>query len=185
MLKKSLGILLLVAATPAVADISYNYIDLGVQRIELDVPGADVDGDGFAIGGSFEIADDWFVQAGFGTADFDFGVDFDQTVLGLGYKSSISQTNDVFATVSYVRAELGPFDNDGFGISVGVRAMLTENFELNGSIGYVDLDESGDGTSVAAGGLYNFSETFALGFGIDIDEDVTGYGILGRVYFGN
>ncbi len=190
MLRKSLGILLLVAATPAVADISYNYIDLGVQRIELDVPGADVDGDGFVIGGSFEIAEDWFVQAGFGTADLDFGIDLDQTVLGLGYKSSISETNDVFATVNYIRAEvsatgLGSADDDGFGISVGVRGMLTENFELNGSIGYIDLDESGDSTSVTAGGLYNFTETFAVGFNIDVDEDIVSYGILGRFYFGN
>ena len=190
MLRKSLGILLLVAATPAVADISYNYVDLGVQRIELDVPGADVDGDGFAIGGSFEIAEEWFVQAGYGTADFDFGVDLDQFTLGLGYRSAISPTSDVFATVNYLRADvsasgLGSADDDGFGVSVGVRAMLNDVFELNGSIGYVDLDEGGDGTSVSAGGLYSFTDTFALGVNIGVDEDVTSYGIVGRIYFGN
>ena len=190
MLRKSLGILLLVAATPAMADISYNYIDLGAQRIELDGVGADVDGDGFAIAGSFEIAEDWFVQAAYGTADFDFGIDLDQTALGLGYKSAISPTSDVFATVNYVRAEVsasgfGSADDDGFGISVGVRAMMSESFELNGSIGYVDLDESGDGTSVSANGLYSFNDTFALGFGIGVEEDITSYGIFGRIYFGN
>ncbi|MDJ0748057.1 MAG: porin [Woeseiaceae bacterium] len=190
MFRKSLGILLLVAATPAVADISYNYVDLGFQRIELDVPGADVDGDGFAIGGSFKIAEDWFVQAGYGTADFDFGIDLDQTALGLGYRSAISPTSDVFATVSYVRAEVsasgfGSADDDGFGISVGVRAMLTDVLELNGSIGYVDFDDGGDGTSFSAGGLYNFTDTFALGLGIGVEEDVTSYGIFGRIYFGN
>lgn len=190
MLRKSLGILLLMAATPAMADISYNYVDLSVQRIELDVPGADVDGDGIAIGGSFEIAEDWFVQAGYGTADFDFGVDLDQFALGLGYRSAISQTSDVFATVSYLRADVsasgfGSADDDGFGISVGVRAMLTDVLELNGSIGYVDLDQGGDGTSISAGGLYSFTDTFALGLGIGFDEDVTSYGIVGRIYFGN
>ncbi|MDJ0712285.1 MAG: porin [Woeseiaceae bacterium] len=190
MLKKSLGILLLVAATPAMADISYNYIDLGYQRIELDGGGFDVDGDGFAIGGSFEIAEDWFVAAGYGTADFDFGVDLDQTAIGLGYKSEISPTSDVFATVSYVRAEVsatgfGSADDSGFGISVGVRAMMSDNFELNGSIGYVDLDDFGDGTSFNAAGLYSFNESFALGVDLGIEEDVTSYGLFGRIYFGN
>ena len=190
MLRKSLGILLLVAATPAMADLSYNYVDLGVQRIELDVTGADVDGDGFGIGGSFEIAEDWFVRASHGTADFDFGVDLDQTAIGVGYKSAMSPTSDVFATVNYVRAEVsasgfGSVDDDGFGISVGVRAMLTDTFELNGSIGYVDFDEGGDDTTFSAGGLYNFNETFALGVNIDVGDDITGYGIVGRLYFGN
>ena len=190
MLKKSLGILLLVAASPAMADISYNYVDLGVQRIELDSGGIDVDGDGFGIGGSFEIAEDWFLQAGFGTADFDFGIDLDQTVVGIGYKRPMTTTSDVYATVNYVRAEVsasgfGSADDDGFGISVGVRAMLTDTFELNGGLGYVDFDEGGDNTSVNAGGLYSFTDTFALGFGIDIDDDVTSYGIFGRLYFGN
>ncbi len=190
MLKKSLGILLLAAASPAMADISYNYVDLGVQRIELDGGGIDVDGDGFAVAGSFEIAEDWFLQAAYGTADFDFGVDLDQTVLGVGYKRATSSTSDVFATVNYVRAEasasgFGSVDDDGFGISVGVRAMLTDSFELNGALGYVDFDDGGDETSVNAGGLYSFTDTFALGFGIDVGDDITSYGIFGRFYFGN
>ncbi len=191
MLKKSLGILLLAAASPAMADISYNYIDLGVQRIELDdVAGFDVDGDGFGLGGSFEIAEDWFVQAAYAQADLDFGVDIDQMSLGIGYKSAMSNTSDVFATVNYVSAEVsasgfGSADDDGFGISVGIRAMLTDTFELNGAIGYVDLDDSGDSTSVGVGGLYSFTDAFALGFGAEFDDDITTYGIVGRFYFGN
>ncbi len=192
MLKKSLGILLLVAAAPAIAgDLSYNYIEAGFQRIEFDdVAGVDVDGDGFGIGGSFELNDDWFIRAGYSTADLDFGIDLDQTILGIGYRADISPATDVFATVSYVRADVsatgfGSFDDDGFGISVGVRGMLTDKVELSGSIGYIDLDEGGDGTSVSAGGLYNFTDMFAAGVGIEVDEDVTTFGILGRLYFGN
>ena len=189
MFKKSLGILLLAAASPAMADISYNYVDVGVQRIELDAGVFEVDGDGFGVAGSFEIAEDWFLQAAYGTLDFDFGVDLDQTVLGIGYKRPLSSTRDVFATVSYVRAEasasgFSSVDDDGFGISVGIRAMLTDEFEFNGALGYVDLDDGGDNTSVSAGLLYSFTDTFALGVGVDFDEDVTSYGILGRIYFG-
>ncbi len=190
MFKKCLGILLLVAATPAVADISYNYVDLGYQRIDIDSSPIDVDGDGFAIGGAFEIAEDWFVQAAYGQADFDFGVDLDQTTLGFGYRLSMTETSDVFATVNYVRADIsstffGSADDDGFGISVGVRAMLTDTFELNGALGYVDLDDSGDNTTVSVGGLYSFTDTFALGLGAEFDDDITSYGIVGRLYFGN
>ncbi len=193
MLKKSLGILLLLAASPAMADISYNYVDLRLQRIEFDDPfgvGVDIDGDGFGIGGSFEIGEDFFLQAGYGQADLDFGFDADELGLGIGYKTAISDRSDVFATLSYLSTEIsasgaGSFDDDGFGISVGVRAMLTDALELNGALGYVDLDESGDNTSVSVGGLYSITDAFALGAGISFDDDATGYGIVGRFYFGN
>jgi hypothetical protein len=59
------------------------------------------------------------------------------------------------------------------------------NFELNGSIGYSDLGDGADGTAFNAGALYSFTPTFAIEFGIGIDEDVTLYGLGGRFYFGN
>ena len=189
MLKNSLGILLLVAATPAMADISYNYVDFSYQRINIDATVFDVDGDGFGIGGSFEIAEDWFVQAGYDQADFDSGIDLDQTSIGIGYKWPTSNTRDVFATLNYIRAErstsgFGAVDDDGLGLSVGIRAMPTDNVEVNAALGYVDLDDAGDNITVSVGGLYSFNDAFALGLGTEFDDDVTSYGIFGRFYFG-
>ena len=188
---KCLVLLLLAVSSPALADISYNYIDLGAQWVEIDdVAGIDVDGDGFGIGGSFEIGEDWFVQLAYGQADFDFDIELDQWALGFGYHRAMTENNDVFATLSYVSAEvsasgLGSADDDGFGIAVGVRSMLSDSFELTGALAYVDLDDGGDSTSLGLEGLYSFNDVFALGLGFEFDDDVTTYGVFGRFYFGN
>ena len=192
MLKKSLGVLLLAAATSAVADISYDYVDGSWQRIEIDdvfVTGADVDGDILGIAGSFEVAEDWFARVAISQADLDFGFDNDQVRLGVGWKRAISNSSDVFATVDYVRVDassgFGSDSADGFGWSVGVRAMLTDAIELNGSLERVYLDGSSNITVVSAGGLYNFTDGFAIGFSLAREPDVVRYGIVGRYYFGN
>lgn len=189
MFKKVLGLSLLVFASPALAgDLSYNYLELGYQRIDVD--DINVDGDGFVLGGSFEVGEDWFIAASYGTAELDFGVDFDQLEAGVGYHMDMSPNADFFAKLSYVSVEasvpgFGSADDDGFGVRIGVRGMVSEQVELSGSIGYVDLSDSGDNTSFGAAALYSFTDAFALGFVVDLDDDVTAYGLVGRFYFGN
>jgi outer membrane protein assembly factor BamA len=186
-----LGITLLVFAAPAFAgDLSYNYVQLGYQKIDFDddiAPGVSIDGDGFGIAGSFEIGESWFVGLGYAKSDFDFGIDLEQTSLGLGWHGPISDKADVFATLSYVQAEVsasgfGSVDDDGYGVSVGVRGMVSERFELGGSLGYVDFGD-GDGTSFGANALYSITETFAAGVFVETDDDITSYGVGLRVYW--
>jgi len=191
MLKKCLGIFLLAISTSAMADLSYSYVDGSWQRIEIDdvfVTGADVDGNILGIAGSFEVAEDWFARVAVSQADLDFGFDTDQLRLGIGYKRPISNNSDVFAAVDYVRVDasssFGSGDDDGLGWTVGVRAMLTDTFELNGALGRIYLGDSSNNTVVSAGGLYNFTDEFAVGFSLAREPDVVRYGIVGRYYFG-
>lgn len=190
MYRKLFGLSLAVLALPAfAADISYNYVEFGYEKIELDdtATGASVDGDGFGIGGSFEIGEDWFVAVDYATIDFDFDVDLDTIGAGVGWHTTMSNDSDFYALVQYVRAEASAFgfsiDDDGFGATIGVRGMVTDKVEIGGSIGYVDLDAAGDGTSFGAHVLYSFTENFAAGLLLDIDEDVTGYGAGIRFYW--
>lgn len=102
----------------------------------------------------------------------------------------MSERTDFFATLSYLNAKASArgfesVDEDGYGVALGIRSMLTDSFELNGSIGYADLGDGADGTSFNAGALYSFTENFAIGFDIGVDEDVTLYGIGARFYFGS
>lgn len=190
MFRKILGVSLVLLATPALAgDLSYDFLGLGYQRVELDAPGSNVDGDGFGINGSFEVADTWFVAAGYSTIDFDFGVDVDQLALGFGHFMPLSPRTDVVATLSYLRADVsasgfGSGNDDGFGVSVGVRSMLSDQLELDGSITYSDFSDGGDTTSFGAGVLYSFTNTIAVGLDISLDDDVTAYGLGARYYFG-
>lgn len=194
MFRKILGLSLVVFASPALAgDLSYNFFELGYQKVDLDedpLPGVSVDGDGYGIGGAFEVGESWYITAGYSKLEFDFGIDLDQLGIGVGYHVDMSPNADFFATLSYVRAEasvsgFGSVDEDGFGVDIGVRGMVGDKFELSGSIGYVDLGDAGDGTSFGGAAYYYFTDAFALGFLVETDDDVTGYGIGARFYFGN
>jgi hypothetical protein len=192
MLRKSCGLTLLLFAAPTfAADISYNFIEAGYQEIDVDggfVGGLDIDGDGYGVGGSFELNENWFIAASYSKANFDFGVDLDQLMLGTGYHVPISDNADFYGMFSFINAEAsvdggGSVDEDGYAATIGLRGMIGERFELNGSLAYVDLGNGGDTFAFGAGALYNFSDAFAAGVSIDIDEDVTAYGVGFRVYF--
>lgn len=187
---RSLGLAsLLLLAGPALAqDLNYNFIELGYVEFDLDDDIVDVDGDGFGIGGSFEIGETMFVTVGYSSADFDFDIDFDQLSVGLGLHAPISNNVDFIGEISYVSAEASAFgfseDDDGFGASVGIRGMVSQAVELEGSIDYIDLDDAGDDTSFGIGVWYYFNEYFALGLQGDFGDDISSYGIGGRMFFG-
>lgn len=175
-------------AAPALAEgPSYNYVEGAYQRVDIDLGPADVDGDGFRIGGSFEIGEMWQVVANYGMADLDFDVDFDQLSLGGGFHAPVTDNVDFVANFVYVRVEAsaGGFDadDDGLGMSIGLRGFAADRLELAGFIDYVDLDDSGDDTSIRGQAWYSFTREFALGFDLSSGDDVTTYGIGARYYF--
>jgi len=192
MLKRILALTLLLLGAQAMADdLGYSYIEGGYQRIDVDTGAGfgNVDGDGIGIGFSFDVADNWYILGAYGRASLDFGVDFDETELGVGYHAPLADRLDIFATVSYLRAEFsdtvfGSFDDDGYGIAVGMRGLVADRFDLTGSIGYSDFGGGSDGTAFSAAGLYNFTDNFAAGIVLAFDEDVTTYGIGARYYLG-
>ena len=185
----SIGALMLSSATAMAEGPSYSYIQASYQKVEVDVGGGfDADGDGYAVAGSIAINDSWFAFAGYATSEFESVIDLDQTTVGGGWNSAISEKTDWFATLAYIdlgiRARgLGSFSDSGFGVSVGVRSMVRPNFELYGSLGYADLGDGGDGTSVAAGLWYTVTGNLALGLGLEVGSDVTSYGAGIRLYF--
>ena len=193
MFRKTLGVALMLAVSPAFAGgLSYNYIELGYQKAELDddLAGISVDGDGFGIRGSFEVGDSWFIGASYGTLGFDFGVDLDQLSVGAGFHMDVSDRADFFASLSYLQAEVsasgfGSIDENGYGVTIGLRGLAADNFELRGTVAYSDLGDGADGTAFGAGALYSFTDNFALGFDLELDDDVTVYGLGARFYFGN
>lgn len=186
------GTIMLSLTAPVMAETpSYNYGQLVYQRVDLDDDfGLNVDGDGLGIGGSFEIAPNWHIAGGYSSTEFDFGVDLNQLQVGAGYHADISPTTSFYADLSWVTAEIdtgtfGSVDDDGIGITIGLRSNLSPQVELEGSLSYVDLDDSGDNTSIGAAAWYKLNETFALGLIANADDDVVGYGIGARMYFGN
>lgn len=185
----SIGALMLSSATAMAEGPSYSYIQASYQKVDIDLgAGLDADGDGFGVAGSVAINDNWFVFAGYASSELESVVDLDQTTLGGGWNSAISETTDWFATLAYIDLGVsargfGSASDSGFGVSVGLRSMLNPNLELYGSLGYSDLGDGGDGTAVTAGLWYTVTGNLALGLGLDVSEDVTGYGVGIRLYF--
>lgn len=181
---------LCLAGGPALADgHSYNFVEAGYESVDIDVGGGSIDGDGYGIGGSFEINNDVFVFAGYAKASFDFNVDFTTMEVGAGWHTGLTDQTDFLATLAYVNGEVdsggfGAYDDNGYGASIGLRHNLSDAVELYGSISYIDFGD-GDSTGIGGGFWYKFSEALAAGLGMTKDDDVTTFGATIRVYFGN
>lgn len=184
------GVLLL-SGTAALADngISYSYIQASYQEVEIDVgDGFDADGDGYAVGGSVEINDDWFVFATYASSDLESVVDLDQLEAGGGYHAPLSEKTDWYATLAYISVEaslsgFGSADDSGVGVSLGVRSMVSPSLELYANASYADLGDGVDGSGFGAGLWYTVSGNIALGIGASFGDDVTTYGAGIRLYF--
>lgn len=186
-----LGAICMLLVAPAIADgPNYNYVQAGYQRVELDVGGgSDPGANGYGVGGSFEIGDSMYAFVGYSTVDFGFDVDLNQLAAGFGYHFDLSDNTDFFADLAYVKAEVtaggfGSIDDDGYGATIGVRSNISELIELVGAVNYVDFGDGGDSTAVSGGIWFNLTDSFALGIGAAVDEDITSYGASARLYFG-
>jgi opacity protein-like surface antigen len=162
--------------------------------------GDDPEGDGFGIGGSVAVTDLVHVFASYGDSDLDvdvlgINVDLGYTVLtaGAGLNYAVSETVDLVGQLEFVDVELeadvpgfgsASEDESGYGLSGGARGMITERFELNGGIRYVDLGDDADDTTFSLGAVYDFTDVVAAQVGLAFGDDVTSYGAGVRFYFG-
>lgn len=176
----------LLPASASADSPSYDFFQIDFISGDIDNP--DVDGDGFGIGGSVSIHENWFLFGSYGDLDFDGAVDLSVLDLGLGYRVPMSDTTDLALTAGFVSADLdtsfGSADDDGYALGALIRGMVNDQFELNGGISYVDLGGSnGDDTSFLLGGVYSLNENIAINGGIEIGDDVNFYNLGFRFYF--
>ena len=170
---------------PASSQFNYSYVELGYQETEFQVGNADIDGDGLSLSGSFEINDDWHAFASYGNADLDFGIDIDTWAVGAGYAFPLRQDVDLYGRVLYLKLDVDPgalaADDDGLGLQFRIRALVTDELELEGGIQYVEVEDSD--TSLQVGARYYFTETFSAGVGLTLAGDADGIGINARYSF--
>lgn len=179
--------LLVFSASVSADGFDYDFLSLGYGVIEFD--DINVDGDGVGIAGSYAINDSFHVFAGYQDAGLDFGVDVTSISAGIGYHMGLSPTVDLVTSLSYEYVDISAsgipgIDDNGVGLGIGLRFAATDKIELNAGISYVDFSDSGDDTGFGAGGLYSFTDAFALGFGGSWTDDASAYTLTGRFYFG-
>lgn len=188
-MKRTIYVALLLGLTgPAMAEgFNYNFVSASYGTVDFD--DIDVDGNIFDVGLSLAISENFHLFGAYESADLDFGVDASGYSAGIGFNTPISNVIDVVAQVSYEYAEIdfgvADADDSGYGLAVGLRAAVSDAVELNAGLKYVDFGDGGDSTALGAGFLFNVTEAIALGLTASWDDDVTAYGLGGRVYFGN
>jgi hypothetical protein len=195
-MKKRLGQTLVVAVTAnlafagvaCAAELDYNYAELRYVETELDAGPFDVDGDGFELGGSMELAQSVHIFGNFRTLDFGSGIDASAFEVGGGYVMPLNNGADLLARLSYIDGEIdapgGDLDDSGFGFSAGARKMFTSQIEGRAFVNYQDLDESGSEVGFEIAGDYFLNDEIALGGSLELGDDVTTWTIGARWYFG-
>jgi hypothetical protein len=165
------------AAAPA--NLSYTYAEL--RFVDYDAN----DGDGIRVNGSYDLGNNWIILGGITSADFNNNVDADIFEIGGGYVWHYSPDWDLVSTARFVRANFdtpgGSSDEDGFALSGGVRGFLAPQFELRGSVNYIDVNESD--TYLELAGDYYFTRQFSAGLSLEFAGDSDLFSIGARYYF--
>ena len=165
---------------------SYSYAELAYDESDFDLGfGGDLDGDVLTLAGSFEINEDWHAYASFANADLDGGIDVDTWAIGAGYRYPLRDDVDIYGRVLYLSSDVdvGPFgaDDDGLGLQARIRYRVSDEFEVEGGIQHMDVNDSD--TSLQAMARYHFNDSFSVGLALTFAGDTDSFGINARYSF--
>lgn len=196
-LKTQLVLALALAAAPFAAcanDLNYNFIEAGYVRADI----VDESGDGFFAKGSVAFGESFYGHASYQEAtndDFGFDISLDETVLGVGYRHPMGTNVDLIAEASYVNlgAEIdvegfGSDSSDGYRAAVGIRGMMTPQFEGSLKGYYTEISDLDDGEfGLQVGAVFHINQTWGIVATYDhtklLDENLNSARIGVRVSF--
>ncbi len=163
--------------------LSYDYAEL--RFVDADIDGRGGDGDGFSLGGSYQVAPKFVVTGSYTDLEFDGDVDFSQLSVGGGYIHPYREKIDIVGYASIIRQELdaGPYDEDdtGIGLAGGIRALAAPQLELRATANYVNVDDSD--TFIELGADYWLDKQFSVGISATLGGDLDTLTIGGRWFF--
>ncbi len=174
-------------AGPALAEISYDYIEFGYGVTSVDVL-APQDGDGMGPEGfaSYQFFGPFTAFVGGNYRDFeDDNVELSNLETGFGWTASLGKNASTFFNVSYLWTEVETpgftYDQDGYGATLGYRAENHTPWEFVATLDYVNVEsgvEFGGGMSLVYDATRRFGVTGGFSY---FDESMTGF--LGVRYF--
>jgi len=125
------------------AEVPWTYVEAGY--LNNDPEEIDGSGDNWFLGGAFG-GKMWHVFAEYQQGDFVENIDNKNWKLGAGWHGLLGERADLLAELAYLQ-NMDPFDEDGFGATVGVRWRIIKMFEVDGFVNYVDFGDLGDDTT--------------------------------------
>ena len=151
----------------------------------------DFEPSGFQIQGFKSLNENVYLTGRYGQLGEDVSgvdIDLDYASAGVGYRYGLTQNTDFFGEVTYeyvnIDVELDSIsgeDDNGYGITAGIRSMLSEQFELRGAIRYIDIED--DETAFEIGADYFFTPQFSFGATYVIADDIDLLGVSARYTF--
>lgn len=160
------------------ADFIYTGVEVSFLDVEFDNGVVALDGDGYRFGGTYALNNQYFLVGEFEERSFDLGIDGSTREFGVGFHRPFGNTLDFIGTASFVQEEIKlvgvgvAIDEDGFALGGGIRARLSDDFEVDASLQYVDLDQSGSHTGFKLRGRYYFTDRFAFSLETEFDDDI-------------
>ena len=161
-----------IISTAHAGDLSYNYIEGGYSKYNID----EVDS-AFTVGGSYGVTNNINIIGSYSTTDIKTDgtadINMNQYEVGVGYHFPISDETDLTADVSYLSVEAEASQGgvtisgseSGYGVGVGVRHQLTDSIEAKARVSYADIKDNSE-MALTVGGRYNINE--ALSAGVDL-----------------
>ena len=172
------------------ASPSYDFVKAGYVQADIEDAG-DFEPSGFQIQGFKSLNENVYLTGRYGQLGEDVSgvdIDLDYASAGVGYRYGLTQNTDFFGEVTYeyvnLDVELDSIsgeDDNGYGITAGIRSMLSEQFELRGAIRYIDIED--DETAFEIGADYFFTPQFSFGATYVIADDVDLLGVSARYTF--
>ena len=172
------------------ASPSYDFVKAGYVQADIEDAG-DFEPSGFQIQGFKSLNENVYLTGRYGQLSEDVSgvdIDLDYASAGVGYRYGLTQNTDFFGEVTYeyvnIDVELDSIsgeDDNGYGITAGIRSMLSEQFELRGAIRYIDIED--DETAFEIGADYFFTPQFSFGATYVIADDVDLLGVSARYSF--
>lgn len=177
--------------SPSWNNISASYTKANIDEIDEISP------KGFSLTGSYLLNDNVFILADLMSVSDDLNesgtnvdLEFNTQTLGLGYKYALNNSSDLFASLSYENIELKAKssygseseDESGYGLSVGIRSMVTNQVELMGSLKHIKIDGESE-TFFNVGAYYAFNKNISIGASFNKNDEVDFMNITARYSF--
>lgn len=153
------------------AEVNYSYLD-GLY-IHSDLDDFDDSADGFGVRGSLGLGRNLHLVGSWIGREFTVGptdIDIERSTFGLGAHFALTPDADVIIEAEYLNQDFDNLgDEDGYQITGGFRTMMTETFEIDGGVRFVELDDT---TAIGyIRGIYSFNETWGAFGEFELGED--------------
>lgn len=187
--------LALILSTSAFAHSSpdWNVLEIGYSKLKVS-DDTNLSMDGFSVRGTSLLNKDLFLSGNYSiVSDLQEGIELNYTraSAGLGYLYAISKTTDIYGVISYEYAkakvsyldESTSLNDSGYGLSVGVKAIVDPKLEVSAQLKLTDFSDYDDETSFRTDANYYLAKNVAIGINYEFADNNDTIGMSVRIAF--